>query len=227
MPGGAYPGPAYPYAGPGTVPQRGDVRQVRPAEADPRRIAFKANFGIGAFAPDDVNTYIRQRVPSNAIMVQGFTEMVMLFSLDVSGAYFPVRFLGIRPSLLYLFAPKAFTVQGGENQAYWLHSVAPGLSTDLVLDQGRLARFFLSPGVAYQIAWFEGYAARGVGFELALGSELSFGRRRRSGISLALVLRQADLAVVSTPASPPPETTPIRGLDFSSVMFRVGFQLGV
>jgi hypothetical protein len=190
-----------------------------------RKFAFKIDFGIGGFSPDDVNHYIKQQVPSNAVETQGFSEMVLLLSLDASGAYFPVRFLGIRPNLVYLFAPKVVSING-DSRSYWLHSLAPGVAVDFVVDRGGAARFFASPGIAYQFAWFEGYGANGLGLELALGTELSFGRRRAKGISLALVLRAADLDVKSGPAPSFENPASVNTLDFSSVMFRVGFQLG-
>lgn len=206
---------------------------IEPAEAteptvEPldRHFAFKANFGIGGFDPGDVNRYIKARVPSSAITTQGFSEMVMLLSFDVSAAYFPVRFFGIRPNLLYLFAPKVLTVEGGNTEGYWLHSVAPGLSLDFVYDTRKVARFFASPGVAYQVGWFEGYKANGLGLELALGTELSFGERRAKGLSLALAVRIADLDVSSAPARTEFDPPAIRDLNFTAVMFRVGFQLG-
>ncbi|HVY25352.1 MAG TPA: hypothetical protein VHB79_02330 [Polyangiaceae bacterium] len=216
-----------PHQPAGNVPFASEPAEAPAVGALDRRFAFKANFGIGGFDPGDVNRYIKSRVPSNSYQTQGFSEMVLLLSFDVSGAYFPVRFFGIRPNLLYLFAPKVLTVQGGESQGYWLHSIAPGLSLDFVYDTRKVARFFASPGIAYQVGWFEGYEAHGLGLELALGTELSFGERRAKGISLALVVRSADLDVSSAPASFDYETPVIRDLNFTAIMFRVGFQVGM
>lgn len=56
-------------------------------------------------------------------------------------------------------------------------------------------------------------------------TELSFGRPRNKGASIALVLRYADLSVDSKPESVNQEPT-IDSLDFSSIMVRLGFQYG-
>jgi len=184
---------------------------------------------MGGFSPSDVNAYMKSQVPSNAYMSSGFSEMVLLLSLDFSVAYYFADWVGVRPSLLYFFSPKIL-VYGDTTQSYVLHSLAPQLSVDFAYDAGKLARLFVSPGLAYQAAWFEGYAAHGLGYELALGVDLSFGVARAKGLSLALVFREAKLDVSSGPTkstglySPTPA---VNTLDFSSVIFRIGFQWGI
>jgi hypothetical protein len=206
------------------------VAPLAPSPID-RRWAFKLNYGAGVFSPADANHYADTRehyVHPNQLFVDGFSPGYwLLLSLDVSAAYFPESWFGIRPNLVYLFSPRKISAEnGGGNEDAWMHSLAPALSLDFVLETRALARYFVSPGVAYQFAWYEGYAARGLGVELALGTELSFGVRRNKGISIALVMRRADLRVHSraevTPASPN-----IDRLDFSSVMVRGGFQYGL
>jgi hypothetical protein len=197
-----------------------------PAIAPHRPFRFRADFGMGYFNPSDVNAYIKDQVPSNAVAKQGFSEMVMLMSAGVSVAYYPIRFIGIRPNLVYLFAPKLITVEGGSSEGFWLHSLAPGFSLDLAFDQGKLARFFVSPGLSYHLGWFEGYGASGLGLSLALGAELSFGSTRKKGISIALVMRSADLDVKSGPEVAS-NAVVVDDLDFSSVLVCVGFQLGI
>jgi hypothetical protein len=181
---------------------------------------------MGGFNPVDVNNWLKTRVPSNASVQSGFSEMVLLLSLDVSAAYYPASFIGIRPNLSYLFSPKVISTSSS-SQSFWLHSLAPGLSLDLTFDQGRLARFFVSPGVSYHLAWFEGYEAKGVGLSVAFGAELSFGAQRAKGISLALVLRSADLGVSAAPSDATERSPIITSLDFTSVLFCVGFQTGM
>jgi len=117
------------------------------------------------------------------------------------------------------------TVSGGSSQMFWLHSVAPGLSLDFAYDEGKLPRFFASPGIAYQLAWFEGYSASGLGLTLALGADLSFGAARAKGVYVALVGRLANLTFSSRPSTP--STEPVNKLDFSSVLVCVGFQMGI
>ena len=115
----------------------------------------------------------------------------------------------------------------GDYTTYYLHSLAPGLSVDLAYDEGQLARFFLSPGIAYQWAWFEGFGATGLGLTLAMGAELSFGAKRSKGVSVALVFRSANLDVSTRPSSSTDSTPNINHLDFSSILLCVGFQLGL
>jgi|GEM_PF-2064968 len=181
---------------------------------------------MGFFDPKEVNTWLKARVPSGATMESGFSEMAMLLALEASGAYYPIRYVGIRPSASYLFSPKAFSVNG-EYTTYYLHSLAPGLSVDLAYDEGKLPRFFISPGIAYQWAWFEGYEATGLGLTLAMGAELSFGAARSKGVSVALVFRSANLDVSTKPSSYSDRNPVINHLDFSSVLLCVGFQLGL
>jgi hypothetical protein len=180
---------------------------------------------MGPFDPKDVNAYMKTQVPSNAYAEQGFPEMVLLMSAGASVAYYPARFFGVRPNVVYLFSPKVLTVQGGTSEGFWLHSLAPGLSIDFAFDQGKLPRFFVSPGVSYHLAWFEGYSASGLGLSVALGAELSFGQTRRKGISLALVLRTADLDINGRPSTS--SRVAMNSLDFTSVLFCVGFQTGM
>jgi hypothetical protein len=148
----------------------------------------------------------------------------VLFSFDASAVYFPIRFLGVRPGLAYFFAANPVRFGWFGSKRYWLNSLAPGLGIDLVVDGGPRARFFASPALSYQWAWFEGYGAHGFGLELAIGVELSSGQARAQGISLALVVRKATLDVSSRPASPPPEAPRIDTLDLTTVMLRLGFQ---
>jgi len=181
---------------------------------------------MGGFSPSDVNAYLKSKVPSNASIVQGTSDMVLLMSADVSFAYYFGRYFGIRPNATYLFSPKVIDVQGGSStQTFWLHSLAPGLALDLAFDEGKLARFFVSPGLAYHLAWFEGYSAQGFAFSIAAGAELSFGQARTKGISLALVVRSANFDVNSRPSST--GSVVINRLDFTSVLFCVGFQTGI
>jgi hypothetical protein len=183
---------------------------------------------MGYFNPGDVNNYMQAQVPSDAVMVSGFSKMVLLLSLDFSAAYYLTPWFGVRPNLLYLFAPKILEVYGGDTHTYWLQSIAPGVSVDFAFDTGGVARWYASPGVAYQYATFEGYTAQGLGLELALGADLSFGVARAKGLSVALVLRYANLGVNSGPATTLTYYSPAIGhLNFSSAIVRVGFQWGL
>jgi hypothetical protein len=181
---------------------------------------------MGYFNPSDVNDYLESKVPSNAVAVQGFSDMILLMSAEASIAYYPARFFGIRPTATYLFAPKVIEVSGGSSEGFWLHSVAPGLALDFTFDEGKLARFFASPGIAYQLGWFDDYSASGLGFTLAGGAELSFGQARKKGIYLAAVFRRAKLGISSRPST---TTSSVRmdDLDFTSLLFCVGFQTGI
>jgi hypothetical protein len=189
----------------------------QPVVAPFRPFRFKLNLGAGGYDAADVKRYLSSQgeVASSA---------GVLCSFDVSAAYFPVRFLGVRPGLAYFFAANPVHEGWFGSRRYWLNSLAPGLAVDLVVDGGSLARFFASPGLSYQWAWFEGYEAHGLGLELAIGAELSFGQVRAQGLSLALVVRKATLDVSGRPASPPPEAPRIDTLDLTSVMLRLGFQ---
>jgi hypothetical protein len=220
----AYPGPGYAGYPPAAAPETVEEPDL-PAIAPHRPFRFRADFGMGYFNPSDVNAYLEDQVPSNAVMTQGFSEMILLMSTGVSLAYYPIRSVGVRPNLVYLFAPKVMTVTGGSSEAFLLHSLAPGLSLDLALDEGKLPRFFASPGIAYHLGWFEGYGASGLGFSLAVGAELSFGQARRQGVSLTLVARRAKLGIGDRPSTP--SGVVMDNLDFTSVLFCVGFQRGL
>lgn len=217
------PGAGYPPQYPAYPPAVAEEPEVPSGPAPFRPLRFRFDFGIGYFHPSQVNNYMQAQIPSDADVVSGFSEMVMLLSFDFSVAYYFTPWFGLRPSLLYLFSPKVF-VYGDDTQSYWLHSLAPQLSVDFAIDTGGVARFFASPGLAYQVGWFEGYNAQGVGIELALGADLSFGVARAKGISLALAFRYANLGVSSGPAY---QTTTIGHLDFTSLLLRVGFQFGI
>ena len=180
---------------------------------------------MGYFNPADVNDYLESQVPSNAVAVQGFSEMVLLMSVEGSFAYHPNRFFGVRPTATYLFSPKVIEVSGGSTQGFWLHSIAPGLSLDFTYDQGKLARFFVSPGIAYQLGWLDDYSASGLGFTLAVGADLSFGQARAKGIYVAAVFRRAKLGIDSRPAVDS-STAGMDDLDFTSFLICVGFQTG-
>jgi hypothetical protein len=226
-PAGYSPGPGSPYPPPypgyeAVVEETPEV----PVIAVHRPVRMRLGYGMGGFNPSDVNNWMKARLPSNAVVQSGVSDMVLLLSLDASAAYYPARFIGIRPNVSYLFSPKVVS-DGNTSQSYWLHSLAPGLSLDLAFDQGKLARFFASPGVSYHLAWFEGYQASGVGLSLAVGAELSFGAQRSKGISLALVFRSADLGVSTRPSSALDRNPAINNLDFSSVLFCAGFQTGI
>ena len=220
----AYPPPTYPGY-PASSPEPPELAEpAAPAIAPLRPLRFRADFGIGYFNPSDVNAYIKSKVPSNAYAVQGFSDMIMLMSIETSIAYYPVRFFGIRPTATYLFAPKLITVSDGTTEGYWLHSVAPGLSLDFAYDEGKLARLFMSPGIAYQLGWLDGYSASGVGFTVAAGADLSFGQARAKGVYLAGVFRAAKLGTSSRPDAA--RSVVLNHLDFTSFLFCVGFQLG-
>ena len=188
-----------------------------PMVAPFRPFRFKLNFGTGGYDAADVKRYLSSQgeVASSADVLSSF---------DVSAAYFPIRFLGVRPGLAYFFAANPVQMGWFGSRRYWLNSLAPGLAVDLVVHEGPFARFFVSPGLSYQWAWFEGYGAHGLGPELAVGAELSFGQAHTQGISIALAVRKATLDVSSRPASPLPEAPPINTLDLTSVMLRLGFQ---
>ena len=226
-----YPPPGYPPPGypPGYAPEPPEVIEepTAPVIAPNRPLRFRINYGMGYFNPSDVNAYLKSKVPSNAYAVQGFSDMVLLLAGEVSVAYYPIRYVGIRPNAVYLFSPKVITVSGGSTEGFWLHSMAPGLSLDFAWDEGKLPRLFASPGLSYQAAWFEGYSASGLGLTLALGAELSFGQARSKGLYLALVLRKAKLAINGRPVSDGTNSVAMNHLDFTSVLFCLGFQTGI
>ena len=197
-----------------------------PANAPHRFGRLRFDLGLGYFKPKEVNAWLKTRVPSGATVESGYSEMTAFFALEASGAYYPIRYVGIRPSASYLFSPKVYSVNG-EYTTYYLHSLAPGLSVDLAYDEGKLPRLFLSPGIAYQWAWFEGHEATGLGLTLAMGAELSFGAKRSKGVSVALVFRSANLDVSTRPSSSSDRTPTINHLDFTSILLCVGFQLGL
>lgn len=220
----AYPPGAYPGYPPPSAPEAAETVAEPAGPAPFRPLRFRAAFGMGYFDPSDVNDYIESKVPSNAYAVQGFSEMILLMSAEASVAYYPSRFFGVRPTATYLFSPKAIEVAGGSSQAFWLHSIAPGLSLDFAFDQGKLARFFASPGIAYQVGWLDDYSASGLGFTFAAGADLSFGQARKKGLYLAAVFRRAKLGIGS---QPPVGSVQMNDLDFTSLLFCVGFQTGV
>ena len=198
-------------------PPLSEAADPQPVRAPLGPFRFRLDFGVGRYDAADVKRYLSSQG-------EVASSVSMLYSFDASAAYFPVRFLGVRPGLAYYFV--ANPVQSGwfGSERYWLDSLAPSLAVELVIDEGPFARFFASPGLSYQWAWFEGYGAHGLGLGLAIGAELSFGQARAQGISLALVVQKATLGVSGRPASPPPEAPRIGILDLTNVMLRLGFQ---
>jgi len=221
------PGAGYPPQYPAYPPAVAEEPEVPSGPAPFRPLRFRFDFGIGYFHPSQVNNYMQAQIPSDAELVSGFSEMALLFSLDFSGAYYFTPWFGLRANMLYLFSPKILEVMDGDSHTYWLQSLAPGLSLDFAIETGGVARFYASPGIAYQYASFEGYSADGVGLELALGADLSFGAARAKGISLALVFRYANLGVSSGPGYVSSSQPTIDHLDFTSLLLRVGFQFGI
>ena len=80
-------------------------------------------------------------------------------------------------------------------------------------------------GVSRQLAWFDGYAASGLGLSLAVGAEFSFGEARAKGAYAAMVVRNAKLGITRRPDSPSSVT--MNDLDLTSVLFCGGFQMGL
>jgi hypothetical protein len=192
--------------------------------ADPafRRLRLRADGGVGVARPEDVNAYIKSKMPTDSYDRVDYSETILLLSTGVALAYYPAPFLGLRPGVIYLYGVRIQRLEPGLSETFSMHSIAPGLSVDIAFDTGRMARYFVSPGVSYHLAWFEGFSARGLGLSLALGTELSFGQARKSGVSIALVLRSAKLPTTDGPLS----RVPMRHLDFTSAIVCVGFQTG-
>jgi hypothetical protein len=202
-------------------PTAADVAPLRP-------FRFHVGYGMGYFRPADVNAYIASLEKADHPGLQTTTEMRLLMSGELSVAYYPWRFLGVRPNFAYYFSPQVITVGYGTAKGLWLHSVSSGLALDLAYDQGKLARFFASPGVSVDVGWFEGYSASGLGLSLALGADFSYGQARARGFYVAVLLRRAKLGVDPQPIAAAPSTAVmIHNLDFTSIIFCLGFQMGI
>jgi hypothetical protein len=243
-----YPPPGYPQAGypppgypPPGYPQAGFQQPIysspdvptEPVEEEPatpqfRPFRFRIDFGFGGFSPTQVNRYLASKMPSNGIMESGTTDMILIFQLEAAFAYYFIPYLGIRPSVTYLFSPKAFVVQGGSSEGFWLHSIAPGISIDGALPVGRVARLFLSPGLAYQAGWLDSFSASGLGITVTGGVDLSFGTARSKGLYIAGTFRKANLGVSGTTRyNNSSGSGYLTELDFTSFMVSIGFQLSV
>ena len=231
------PPPGYPP--PMIYPSAGNSQIIAPApEADgsapiepvPHRpFRLRADMGEGFYRPSQVNSYIKSHSNGDT------TNSDILLLLEVSGEYYPTDYFGIRPSLAYLVNAEGLVggLMGGAD--YGLGAIAPGVSFDFVIDTRGLARYFASPGLKYLQASFTDntgqapsrWNASGVGYELALGAELSFGVRRQKGMSLALALQRAKLDVSGKSGIPAMGAPSINTLDFTAALFRVGFQMGI
>jgi hypothetical protein len=212
---------------------------VEPAEAPFRRFRLRGDFGMGFFHPTDVKNFIKSR---NDLGNNGSPcisdESCVVMTIDLSAAYYVQRYLGIRMNLAML-VPDLISPLMGPGDTYSMGSFVPGLALDFVRDKGGLARYFISPGLEYHWASFQAHVpsawkdvvdswdAHGLGLELAVGAELSFGPRRKAGLTLALVARRAKLDVSGRPDSPPVNSPAINTLDFSSVLLVGGFQLSL
>lgn len=194
-----------------------------PLAASFRPLRLRIDGGVGVLSPKDVNAYIKSKLPGDAYARTNYSNNLLLLSSSASLAYYPARFVGVRPSLAYLLGLREQTLQPGTRDTFSMHSLALGVSLDVAYDTGGLARYFVSPGIAYHLAWFEGFSARGVGLSLALGTELTFGQAHLRGVSIALVVRSAKLPTTDGPLS----KVPMRDLDFTSVLVCVGFQTGI
>jgi hypothetical protein len=193
-----------------------------------RFLRFRIDFGVGVMNPSDINNYENNEnfgTPSYSKETWRLTP-----AIDLSGAYYPTDYFGIRPSfILIMDTPSMLFARLGEG----LQAYAPGLSLDLVRDRRGLARFFVSPGLRYYFASYSAdwnddlrWTAHGIGAELAVGSELSFGEKRAKGISLAIVAQRARLGVSGRPQVPLYSAPAINTIDLSAIFLRVGFQMG-
>jgi hypothetical protein len=207
--------PAAPTA---ASPPSPDIAPLRP-------FRFRVAYGLGYFRPADVNGYINSIANSDPSVAREDSDMKLLLSGELSVAYYPIRYFGIRPTIAYHFSPQVVTVGYGTARGFWLHSISRGLAFELAYDQGGLARFFASPGVSYDVGWFEGYSASGLGLSLALGTDLSFGQAHAKGVYLAVLLRRAKLGIGRRPNTPGEVT--MNNLDFTSLIFCLGFQMGI
>jgi hypothetical protein len=228
-----YPPPMiYPSAGYSQIIAPAPETDATPAPIEPvplRPFRLRADMGEGFYRPTQVNNYIKSHSNGDT------TNSDILLLLEVSGAYYPTDYFGIRPSLAYLVNAEGLVggLMGGAD--YGLGAIAPGIWFDFVIDTRGLARYFASPGLKYLQASFADntgqapaqWNARGVGYELALGAELSFGVRRQKGISLALVLQRAKLDVSGRSGIPARGALSIDTLDFTAALVRVGFQMGI
>jgi hypothetical protein len=226
----AFPAGACPLCPPAALPSSGtcpgadsSAAGEPPAAPKYRPSRFRADLGMGVMSPDDVNAYIKSKMPTDSPDRTDYSSTLLLLSAGASFAYYPAPFLGVRPHLVYLLGLREQRLEPGVVQTFAMHSLVPGLSLDISYDTGKLARYFVSPGISYQLAWFEGFSARGLGLSLALGAELTFGQARVRGMSIALVLRSAELPTTAGPLS----SVPMRHLDFTSVLVCVGFQTGI
>jgi hypothetical protein len=219
-----------------------DPTQTAPGEARHRPFRLRLELGVGAFNPTDVENFVASQENGNSeSILTGGT--LPLANIEVSAAYYPRRYVGVRPHVAILVPldqiGDAFTASGS-GPTYSMSSCSLGLSLDLTLDRGRMARYFLSPGLAYHFASFsavvpqyrtgsitETWNADGIGYEIAFGSEFSFGERRAKGISISLVLQRVKLPVSSKPGYLPSGAPPINTLDFSSILLQIGYQMAL
>jgi hypothetical protein len=215
-----------------------DPTQTAPGEARHRPFRLRLELGVGIFDPADAENFVAsQENGTGESILTGRTHP--LANIEVSAAYYPRRYVGVRPHIAILVPlDDVFAGLLGSGPTYSMSSRSLGLSLDLALDRGRMARYFVSPGLAYHFASFsavvpqyrtgsitETWNADGLGYEIAFGSELSFGMQRTKGISILLVLQRAKLSVSGRPASPPVGAPQINTLDFSSVLLQVGYQI--
>lgn len=188
-----------------------------------RPLRFRADLGFGYFKPADVNRYLDSKASKSSYYSS--PDMNLLLVGEVSVAYYPVRFMGIRPTAAYFLSNTAVYETTGGSNTYALSSVATGLSLDVAYDDGNLVRLIASPGISRQLAWLDGYAASGLGLSIAVGAEFSFGQARAKGAYAAMVVRSAKLGITRRPESV--STVTMSDLDLTSVLFCGGFQMGI
>lgn len=218
-----------------------DPTQTAPGEARHRPFRLRLELGVGMSHPTDVENFVASQNTGNGdtTLSRGNLQMA---NIEISGAYYPRRYVGLRPHIAILVPLDDVIAApfggGGSTPTHSMSSRSLGLSVDLAVDRGRTARYFLSPGFAYHFASvgvdvpqtgpklaMATWNADGLGYEIAFGSELSFGERRAKGISISLVLQRVKLPVSSKPGYLPSGAPPINTLDFSSILLQIGYQM--
>ena len=133
-----------------------------------RSMTFLAGGGIGfgIFSPSDVNEYIEDQLPSNAIIVEGFTEkMLFFYSPKFSLNFAPIEHVQIQALLELGWGPKMVEVKGGDTEFYNFVRLSPGLAVNVHIPMQRKRNsLFFGAGVTYHWMSLKDFDADTLGF---------------------------------------------------------------
>ena len=139
-------------------------------------VYFGIGFGFGFFYPSDVNDYIKDEM-SYVYLTSGVEDLFLNIVGRISLTYRINRIIDLSWIAEYAWAPKYFSVSGGDNKYFHFDRISPGLIAKLhiPIGSGRHS-IFLAPGILYHFMKFEEFKADDFGVRIEAGLSFNFGK---------------------------------------------------